>query len=139
MEQRQPIATDFFVYQFPLITVAPAAQGTANLNIQADSNFSLQKLTYFADIAAAAQTDSSRVVPLITLQLTDTGSGRNLFSTEVPVPSIFGEGNLPFILTRPKEFSANSTITVTVTNFDAAVTYNLRLSLIGQKLFYANR
>ena len=118
------------------MALAAAASATGSVTIQADSDFMLQKLTYFADIAAAAQTDSTRVIPLITVQITDSGSGRNIFETAIPVPSIYGTGELPFILPTPKLFSARSTINVTVANFDAASAYNLRLSFIGYKVFY---
>jgi len=129
------IVKDFFAYELDFSGLVAGEAATGNINIQADSAFQLQKLTYFADIAAAPQTDSSRVLPLVMLQMTDTGSGRNLFSTAVPIPSIFGTGNLPFILPAPKEFSAKATISVVVSNFSAATTYNLRLTLIGQKVF----
>ena len=131
----RPIMKDFYVYQEDFSALANGTSATGNINIQADSDFVLQKITYFADIAAAAQTDSTRVIPLITMQVTDSGSGRNLFESPVAVPSLFGTGELPFILPTPKLFSARSTITITVANFDAAATYNLRFSFIGYKAF----
>jgi len=135
-DQRRVVARDFFVYQQNFLALAPAGQATGNINIQADSDFELNKLTVFADISAAAQTNNTRVIPLVNIQITDTGSGRNLLEPDVPVPNLFGQGDLAFILTSPKIFSAKSTVTLTVTNFDAAVTYNLRFSLIGTKIFY---
>ena len=86
-------------------------------------------------LIAAAQTESTRVIPLVTMQVTDSGSGRNLFESPVAVPSLFGTGELPFILPTPKLFSARSTITIAVANFDTAATYNLRFSFIGYKAF----
>lgn len=138
MEQNNPniVVKDFFAYEVDFSALASGVTATGSVNIQADSGFLVQKMAVFADIAAAIQTDSSRVIPLCTCQLTDTGSGRNLFSTEVPIPSVFGQGNLPFILPQPKLFSPKSTLSVTITNFSAATTYNIRLSFIGQKVFY---
>lgn len=129
------IKKDFYIYQEDFSSVASGASAVGNINIQADSDFVLQKLTYFADIAAAAQTDTSRVIPLMTVQIKDTGSGRDIIETAAPVSSVFGTGQLPFILPTPKLFLARSTIAITVENFDAAVTYNLRLSFIGYKVF----
>lgn len=135
MQAQQRVVKDFFAYQINFSALAAGGQDTGNINIQADSAFQLQKLAFFADIAAATQTNNTRVIPLVTIQMTDTGSGRNLFSSAVPVPSIFGTGDLPFILPSPKEFSPKATISIVVSNFSAATAYNLRLSLIGQKVF----
>ena len=129
---------DFFVYEIDFSSLANGTNDTGNIDIQADSDFIVQKLTYFADIAAAVQTDSSRVIPLATVQITDTGSGRNLFNNAVPIPSIFGTGQIPFILPMPKLFLARSTVNFTVANFSLASTYNIRLSLIGYKKFRLN-
>jgi len=133
---RQVIARDFFVYQENFLALASGATATGSINIQADSDFLLEELTFFADIAGAAQTSSSRVIPLVTVQISDTGSGRNLLESQVPIPSIFGTGERPFILPNPKLLAANSNLSLSVTNYDAAAEYNLRCSLIGTKIFY---
>lgn len=129
------IAKDFYVYQEDFSALANATSATGTINIQADSDFILQKITYFADIAAAIQTDSSRVVPLITIQIVDAGSGRNLIEAPAPISSLFGEGDLPFILPTPRVFFARSNIELTVANFSVGTTYNLRLSFIGYKAY----
>jgi len=129
------INKDFYVYEQDFDLLASGSSATGNVNIQADSDFVLQKLTVFADIAGAAQLSDSRVVPLCSLQVTDSGSGRQLFESAVPVPAIFGNGELPFILPTPKLFPARSTITLNVANFSAATTYNLKFALIGYKVF----
>lgn len=126
---------DFFVYP---LTFASLLAGTAAQNaiqIQSDSDFELTKFTMLADIAAAAQTEATRVLPLVTIQITDTGTGRALFSAPLPVPAIFGDGRIPFILPVPKIFSANASVAVQVANFAAATNYNLRICLIGAKIF----
>lgn len=129
------IAADFFTYEVDFAALAAAATATGQFSILADSDFYLQKMAYFADIAAAAQTDSTRVIPLVTMLVTDTGAGRQLMQAAVPIPSLMGTGQIPFILPAPRLFRANSTAQVQVTNFSAATTYNLRLSFIGQKAF----
>jgi len=126
---------EFFTYELDFASLASGTSDSGSFNIQADSDFVLQKLGYFADIAAAAQTDSTRVIPLVSLTITDTGSGRQLMSSATPIPSIFGTGQLPFILPTPRLFQARSNVAVTVQNFDAAATYNLKLSFIGYKRY----
>lgn len=130
-----PVISDFYVYETDFAAIAAGATVTNTINIQADADFVVQKLTYFADLAAAAQTDSGRVIPLVSVLITDTGSGRQLMSSAVPVPNIFGTGEIPYILTQPKIFAARSNIQIQVSNFSAATAYNLKLSLIGVKQF----
>lgn len=129
------IEQDFYTYVEDFSSLAASGTDSGNVQVQADSDFALQKLSYFADIAGAAQTADSRVVPLITLQIIDTGSGRNLFESAVMIPAIFGTGELPFVLPTPRVFAARSTITLNVANVSASTTYNLRLNLIGYKIF----
>lgn len=134
---RAYVARDFYVYEedFAAADFTAGAALNGSIEIQADSDFVWQKATYFADIAAASQTDSSRVIPLATVQLIDTGSGRNLFESAVAVPSVFGVGELPFVLPIPRLFFARSTIQVQVTNFNASAAYNMRLSFVGYKAY----
>lgn len=131
----QQVIKDFYVYEEDFSALASGATALGSINIQADSDFVVQKLTYFADIAAAVQTSNTRVIPLVTVQITDSGSGRNLMEAPLPISNIMGTGELPFILPQPKLFLARTTITVSVTNFSASTTYNLRLSLTGYKVF----
>jgi hypothetical protein len=132
---------DFFVYEANTLGLAaglaPAAVYPVNINIQADSDFKLVKLTQFANNHAAVTnlTESTRPLPLVTIQMVDTGSGRNLFSGPVPIPGLFGDGRIPFILPIIRIFKASATITVTFTNYDTAITYDVYLQLIGTKLF----
>lgn len=126
---------DFFVYELDFATVAAAATPQSSFTVQADSNFLWQYGAMFADIAGAVQTDSSRVLPLISCQIQDSSSGRNLMSGNVPVISVFGDGNLPFLLPSPRFFRALTQVNVTLNNFSAATTYNLKLQFIGTKFF----
>ena len=125
---------DFFVYALELTVTANSSTAGA-IQIQADSSFELQKLSFFADIALADQTQSSRVLPLVTLQITDTGTGRFIFNSPVPIPAIMGDGQIPFILPTVKTFSPNSSVQITLANYSAATDYNVNLALIGSKVF----
>lgn len=127
---------DFFIYELDFSGVT-ADGGTAqsSFTVQADSNFLWQQGCFFADIAAAGQTNDTRVLPLMTALIVDTASGRQLTSQPVPIVSQFGYGSLPFVLPSPRFFRANSQVTVSLTNYDAANDYNVRLSFIGTKFF----
>lgn len=126
---------DFYIYRTTYDTLTAGTSQSQNFTVEADSDFMLHKLAFFADIAAAAQTNNTLVIPLCNALITDTGSGRQLSSGAIPIPSYFGSGRLPFILPTPKIFLARSVVQVQVENFDAAVTYNLKLAFIGYKIF----
>lgn len=136
----EPGPRDFYVYRALFTALGVAGQQNQNINIEADSNFYLTALTYFADLAGAAQTDSTRVIPLVTVQATDSGSGRNLFNGAVPVSAVFGQGDRPARLVHPRLFQRTTSIAIQVVNFSAATTYtNLYLCFIGFKVYGVRR
>ena len=128
---------DFYIYEAEALLLAPGGSANDEVNIEADSDFLIQKFAFQADIAAAAYTDSTRPIPNITVQLIDSGSGRQLMNNPIPVSSFMGTGELPFILSNPRKFLRNSTIQVAFTSFEAGGgnTYNLRLAFIGYKIY----
>lgn len=123
----------FFVYAPAALSLAPAAQSSVVVRIDAASDFYWIKAAFMADIAGAAQTDSSRIVPNWDCQLQSGGSDKNLFSTSVPIPSVFGTGQMPFVLPFPQKLVRNSELTVTMISREAANTLNMRLAFIGWK------
>jgi hypothetical protein len=132
-EQRQ--LRDFFVYDIDFAALAPGASANGQIQIQADADFELQKLTQFSDLAGALETEATRVLPLVTIQITDTGTGRQMFNAPVPIPALFGDGRIPFILPTTKLFSRNASVAFVLANYADADTYNIRLQLIGAKIF----
>ena len=134
---RAYVARDFYTYQENFFEADLIAGATVNgsIDIQADSDFVWLKSAFFADISGANQTADDLVIPLCSIQIVDTGSGRNLVESAVPIPSLFGTGQLPFVMPIPRLFFARSTIQLQVTNFNAASAYNLRLSFIGYKAY----
>jgi hypothetical protein len=127
---------DLFIYEIDFPALAAAASATAQLAVQADSDFIWSKSAQMSDVAAAAQTVSTQVIPLASVLITDSGAGRQLMNTAVPIFNIFGNGQIPFILPRPRIFRSQSVVTVQVTNYSAATTYNIKLSFIGEKGFW---
>jgi hypothetical protein len=127
--------TDWYVYRAFVDSIAAAGSATSSINIRAHADFVLHKISFFADIAGAVQTDSSRVLPLVTLQLTDTGSGKQFFSDTIPVPALMGSGQLPHILPGPRRIAANSTIQFNWYNYSAATTYDIYAVLEGVEVY----
>lgn len=124
---------DFYSYVINFASLANGVSSSGSFSIDTDSDFILTMMTQQSDLALAAVTDSTRIVPLVTVQVTDGGSSRQLFSNPVPIPSVFGCGENPYILPAPRRFSAGSTINVAVANYSTATTYNLRLVFSGIK------
>lgn len=134
----QIIAEDYYVYQITFENLLAGTVQTGFIQIEADSDFLIQKLAEFTDEDGSDQTVFSQVLPIVKVTIVDTGSGRQLMNQAVPVSNIFGSGKLPYILPTPKLFVKNSRINVTVENFSSATDYaNLFLSFEGKKIFTA--
>lgn len=102
--------------------------------IPADAPFMIVSGTYHADIAGAAITAATRPYPNITVMLTDTGGQQQLADKQVPVTSLYGDGQFPFVWPEPKIMPANGTLLVQVTSQEAANATNLRLVHHGYKM-----
>jgi len=126
---------DFYSYVLDFSAVAAGAVSSNSFSIDTDSNFSLSMMMQQSDLAGAAITVSTDIVPLCTIQITDGGSSRQLFSNPAPLAAVMGKGDNPFILPNVREFAAGSTVSVTLTNYSAATTYNVRLVFSGIKTY----
>jgi hypothetical protein len=74
-------------------------------------------------------------LPNVTILITDTSSGRALMNQPAPLSSLFGTGQLPFILPTSKLFQSRGSVQVSITNLSTTVYTNIYLSFIGTKLF----
>lgn len=125
----------FAVYAANFGSMAAGGNAEQTIQILADSHFELQKLSFFTDLAGAAQTESARVLPLQTIQITDTGTGEQLFNIPVPIPAIMGDGQIPFILPTTRVFDPSAAIIISLSNYSAATAYLTRILLIGAKIY----
>lgn len=132
---------DYFVYPFSAasLTFAAGANGptaTINQQISADSDFYWTATSFQTDIATAAQTNASRVVPAVTIQLIDQGANRQLHNSPVPLATVAGFGNEPHRLVHPRLFTRATTITVVLFNYSTVENYtNLYVVLEGFKVY----
>jgi len=133
------VTFDWFTYVFPTfaaIAALSAASPQGQIIIQNDSDFELRRISYHMDNAAAAFTSSTLPMPNITALIVDSGSGRQLMNNPVPLDLIANLANTPPVeLPWPKIFTRNSVVTLTLTNFDAAATPNIRVVFHGRKIF----
>lgn len=127
---------DFFVYEVDFTTLAAAGTAISGFTVQADSSFLWQYGAYYADKANDGTTKANQEVAGVTVTIQDQSSGRQLMSSAVPIPSIFGSGELPFLLPTPRFFRAQTQVTVSVANITDGVTYSrVMLQFIGTKLY----
>ncbi|MGH6795932.1 MAG: hypothetical protein ACREDH_12245 [Methylocella sp.] len=132
------IEAELFAYEFPVFGPMTAALvQQQQVIIQANKAFEMREIVYYWNLANAAFVNTARPIPNVSLQLQESGSGQNLFNAAVPLDSIAPTGeNRRRALIWPRLFMPNTTITATLTNFDAAVVTGLcRLTLIGRHLF----
>lgn len=136
---QRPVQFDLFWLVFPTfgpMTAALAQNQQAVVPNEAD--FECRRIMYHIDAAAAQFVVAAAIIPNITIQIQDSGSGRNLLNNAGPLASIAcAEAAVtPMDLPWPKIFARNSTITITLTNFDAAAaTNNIRITMAGRKIF----
>jgi len=133
---------DVYTYASTVIDIPFSETRDDSINIQADADFIIHKLTMFAIDRAlptlSQQTDATRIIPNVTVQLTDQGSGRQLFNQPVHIGSIFGTGSLPFILPAPRRIASNSVLALNYENLSTTVSYDIYLSFVGLK-YYVGR
>jgi len=117
--------------------LAPGSTGTTAGNFLVDSSspFMLVAGSQFSDIAGAAQTSGTLIVPGCTVMIADQSSGRNWMNLPVPIPNLFGSGQLPFYWPQPRLIPANTNVQVTGSNYEATNTYNVRLTFIGWRYY----
>lgn len=127
----------YFSYATPNIASLAAAAATTNV-IQFDNNsiFTWLRTVVQCDIAGAAITSGAIIVPLVNIQITDTGTGMSFMNGVVPIPTLAGDARLPYVLPTPQLIQPNASFQFSFTNFSAATTYaNLRLVLQGFRTF----
>lgn len=131
------IVTDFFVYNTSFSDLNSGQSQTKSIQIQANSHFEVQKLAFTAFYgAAAADQNTTLAVPLVSVLITDTGSGRQWSDQAVQLTSLFGTGQLPALLPTPRILPAASQITIQVNNlFTAQNIVLLTLAFIGRKVY----
>lgn len=120
---------------------APAvgAQVAGNFLVDSSAPFMLVSGAYEADVAGAAKNAGNDPIPNCTVFITDQSGNRNWMNVAVPVPSLFGRGSNPYYWPQPRLIPANSNITVTLANYDAAQVPNVRLSFHGWRYYAAGQ
>ena len=124
---------DFFAYGQEVVPLALSGRAATTIQIQADSDFLI--VAGVLDTRDGATGLVFQATPPLTVEIQDSGSGRDLQSIATPIGNLFGTGTLPAYWPFPKLIKRSSTITTTITNLDAALTFDVRYTYLGIKLF----
>lgn len=125
------VTQDEFTYGVTFLNLLAGERRSQSVIIQADSDFLIHNQTQYSGGA----TESARVIPDLMVMLTDTGSGRRLFSEPVPLDCVFGSAQLPYLLPLPKYMLSRSILEVEVTNVSAGAYARVSLAFNGVKVF----
>lgn len=134
---RKNFTLDFFTFVINFLPLAASNTDTQNFITQADSGFAIVKTSFEVvsnvNVFVANISDTPRYAPQV-ITLSDSGSGRDLSNSAVPIGTLFGPNNEPFVWPCPKILDPNSTFTARIQNL-VATAFNIRLAFHGYKIF----
>jgi hypothetical protein len=89
------------------------------------------RLWYAANVAAAGQNVSTKTAPLARILVVDSGSNEQFTNSAVDLENYSTNGNIINTLSYPRIISGRSTLTVTLTSFEASQTLNVDVFFEG--------
>lgn len=117
-----------------LAAVPALGSASALAQIQADSDFAL---TYMS--ASVVQAGVINTLPVATIQVTDTGTGKTFYSAPTLIGLVTGNLGFPFLLPSPRVIAPNVNLKVDVTNVVAgAVAMDFFITFIGARIYYGS-
>jgi hypothetical protein len=134
---------EFFTYSIVLTWTTGAENLQQVIPIQSDAHFVCMVSTYTNshEVGNMAATTSTPYVNIwnggAVVQLTDGGNQHFLSNIQVPVNSIFGTGQLPFIWPLTHLFRANTPLAINITGMGAAAPFAgqvIQLNFHGMKI-----
>jgi hypothetical protein len=123
---------DYYAYVVSLATLASGATAQLNFTIETDSDFEWIQTSQGS--LRNATTGFPAQANLLTLQIQDGGSQRNLMSLAAPVLAIGGSGQLPYINPIPRIFKKRTPVNLTLTNLDTVAIDQIYLVFEGRKI-----
>lgn len=124
-----------FNYVFPQVLVPANSAGNCSFTIDSDADFEAKALTYMTfDETFTSQTQASRLIPALTINIQDTATSEYIFQQQVPIDTVAGTAERPAFLQWPRVFPSRANVTLYYTNFDPNNSYNFTLVAVGLKL-----
>lgn len=127
---RQLLLTPY-AYTTTFSALASGASASNVINIAANADFVAIMFHHRANVSAAGQTVNNKTAPLVRILVTDSGSNEQFTNAPVDIENYSTNGNIINDLPYPRIISGRSSLTIAVTNYDAAQTYNLDVSIEG--------
>jgi hypothetical protein len=118
-------------YNLTFSSLAAGATATQTLNIAANADFIALVIHHRANVAAAAQNVSTKSAPLVRMLVTDSGSNEQFTNSAVDLENYSTNGNIINTLPYPRIISGRSTLTVTLSSFEASQTLNVDVFFEG--------
>jgi hypothetical protein len=129
--QGRPLLLTPYAYVLTFSSLAAGGSATQTLNITANADFIFTMLHHRANVAAAAQTVSSKTAPLARVLITDSGTNEQFTNSAIDLENYSTNGNIVNELPYPRIVSGRSTLTVQLTSYEATNTLNIDLSFEG--------
>lgn len=132
MRSGAQFARSYFDYHVSFAAIASGANATSSVTIQSDSHFLLHSLVF---VCFDNTTNGNIAIPDTSIQITDTGSGTNLFDGPVRITNVAGTAQLPALLLPPRLFAPASTVSVQLTNNVSTNAQRYEVVFVGEKIF----
>ena len=129
--QGRPLLLTPYAYNLTFSSLAAGASATQTVNIAANADFIVTGLHHRANVAAAAQTVSSKTAPLARILVTDSGSNEQFTNAAVDLENYSTNGNIINKFDYPRIVSGRSTLTVQLSSYEAANTLNIDIVFEG--------
>ncbi len=124
-----------FDYAFASVAIPANSSSSVSIVIDSDADFEMDSLVYFAypTDSPSSQTAADRYIPLVTINIQDTGTSEYIFSQQIPIDTVCGTAGFPGKLRKPRVFASRSNVTLYYTSVQAS---NVTLSVVlrGRKL-----
>lgn len=138
----------FFTFNVDFLPATLNAFTNGSFLVQNDSAFVLTRTSYVATLTDNITPVNAVTVPapaatLLTygisspflVNITDSGSGRQFSNSDTHIDNWFGDAHQPFFWPSPQVLDPNSNVTVRIQNLNTTISYNVRCSFIGYKVF----
>lgn len=118
-------------YTVTFSALAAGASATQQQSITGNADFVLTEIRHRSNVAAAGQTVSNKTAPLARLLITDSGSNEQYTNNPVDLENLSVNGEGARLQPFPRWIAGRTSLTLTLTNYDAAQTYNTDIFLAG--------
>ena len=124
-----------FDYAFASVSIPSNSSGSVSIVIDSDADFEMDSLVYFAFPTSdpSPQTAANRYIPIISINIQDTGTSEFIFSQQIPLDTVCGTAGFPGKLRKPRVFASRSNVTLYYTSTQAS-DVTLSVVLRGRKL-----